>query len=251
MDSSPQRDLIFDLGLHKGFDSEFYLAKGFRVVGLEAVESLCKEAAKRTSSYSKSMTIINKALSHVRNETVTFYSVPGKDDWGSLFKDIAEKGVETSVEVKVQTTDLSEMFEQFGTPYYIKCDMEGGDIIFREQLAKSSNRPTFISMECNDGLEGEFLKEAGYDVAQLVNQWMLPFKESPTPPREGTFFKRQFTGEMSGLFGMELPQEKWKPIDDIAQLYKTWKLLHDQDADLAPGWIDIHATRSDYLHSQN
>ena len=29
-------DLIFDIGFHTGLDSEFYLRKGFRVVGVEA-----------------------------------------------------------------------------------------------------------------------------------------------------------------------------------------------------------------------
>ena len=30
------KDLIFDIGMHKGEDAEFYLRKGFRVVAFEA-----------------------------------------------------------------------------------------------------------------------------------------------------------------------------------------------------------------------
>ena len=29
-------DLIYDVGMHKGEDTEFYLSKGFKVVGFEA-----------------------------------------------------------------------------------------------------------------------------------------------------------------------------------------------------------------------
>ena len=31
-----QKDLIYDVGFHRGEDTEFYLAKGFKVVAIEA-----------------------------------------------------------------------------------------------------------------------------------------------------------------------------------------------------------------------
>jgi hypothetical protein len=37
-------DLIFDVGMHKGQDTAFYLAKGFRVVAIEANLSLVRWA---------------------------------------------------------------------------------------------------------------------------------------------------------------------------------------------------------------
>ena len=30
------KDLIYDVGMHKGEDTEFYLRKGFRVIAIEA-----------------------------------------------------------------------------------------------------------------------------------------------------------------------------------------------------------------------
>ena len=42
-------DLIYDVGLHKGEDAEFYLRKGFRVVAFEADPDLiafCRERLK-------------------------------------------------------------------------------------------------------------------------------------------------------------------------------------------------------------
>lgn len=41
------RDLIFDIGMHRGEDSEFYLRKGFRVVAVEAIDSFCRTVAER------------------------------------------------------------------------------------------------------------------------------------------------------------------------------------------------------------
>ena len=40
-------DLIYDLGLHTGQDTEFYLKKGFNVVAIEANPLLVTEAEAR------------------------------------------------------------------------------------------------------------------------------------------------------------------------------------------------------------
>ena len=41
------RSLIFDVGCNDGQDSDFYLKKGFRVVGVEANPALCEALKKR------------------------------------------------------------------------------------------------------------------------------------------------------------------------------------------------------------
>lgn len=238
-----ESDLIFDLGLHKGLDSEFYLKKGFRVVGLEAVPGLCKKAAELLKPLSSNLKIVNKALGKVADSRVTFYSVPNKDDWGSLDRNQAEKGIETAVEIEVVTTDLKRLFDDHGTPYYLKCDLEGGDHIFLEQLLADHRRPAFVSVEMSNGSEPDLLAEAGYDTAQIVNQWMNPFKQPPQPPREGRFVPRNFTGETSGLFGRELDAAKWRPLSEISEIYRAWIGLHRTDPDLAPGWLDVHVCR--------
>lgn len=242
-----QPDLIFDLGLHKGFDSEFYLKKGFRVIALEAVPSLCAIAQARLSDFSDNLTIVNKALWKKAGERVSFYTVPEKDDWGSLERGTAEKGVQNSVEIEVETISLDRLFDLFGVPYYIKCDLEGGDIIFREQLLADERRPTFVSLEMNDGNEGEVLAQAGYQFGQIVNQWMNPFKIPPNPPHEGAYVPVSFHAEMSGLFGKELDRPKWLPLSEIDDLYRQWRSLNLRDNNLAPGWLDLHACSASAL----
>jgi FkbM family methyltransferase len=241
-----QDDLIFDLGLHKGYDAEYYLKKGFRVVGLEAAPDLAEICRQRLADYGDRMTVVNKALFDRPGEEVSFFTVPNKDDWGSLNRGVAEKGIETAVEITVRTIDLAWLFDTFGVPRYIKCDMEGGDLIFREQLLRENRRPRFVSVEMNDGHEGEILGACGYEVGQIVNQWMHHFRQPPNPAREGTFVPVRFTGEMSGLFGRELQPEKWMPITECDAIYRRWKDLRDLDQELAPGWVDLHgAYRAD------
>ncbi|MHC2241017.1 FkbM family methyltransferase [Bradyrhizobium elkanii] len=236
----PQRDLIFDFGLHRGFDSEFYLSKGFRVVGLEAVPSICNGTRERLSRFEERFTAVNKALSDRAGELASFYSVPEKDDWGSLSKLAAEKGRYQSIEIVVPTTDLHELLDQYGTPYYIKCDLEGADVIFRDQLARDRRRPVFVSLEVNSEVDIDILAEAGYDRGQIVNQWMHPFTHVPNPPSEGSYHEARFTGETSGLFGLELPREKWSPLEAVKDRYLRWRALKAMDENLAPGWVDVH-----------
>lgn len=247
MKSDIQDDLIFDLGLHKGYDAEFYLKKGFKVVGLEAVPDLAKQCKTRLEAWGDRLTIVNKALFDKPGETVSFFTVPNKDDWGSLNRNIAEKGTEQSVEISVDTVDLTWMFNTFGVPRYIKCDMEGGDLIFREQLLRETRRPRFVSVEMNDGDEPEVLRACGYEVGQIVNQWMHHFRRCPEPPREGSFVGAQFNGEMSGPFGRELSPEKWVSLDRLGDIYHRWKSLRDFDQELAPGWVDLHVARREDL----
>ena len=67
-------DLIYDVGMHTGEDTEFYLRKGFRVVGIEANAQLCEECAHKFSVAigSGQLQIINKAISHTVG-TIDFF----------------------------------------------------------------------------------------------------------------------------------------------------------------------------------
>jgi 16S rRNA A1518/A1519 N6-dimethyltransferase RsmA/KsgA/DIM1 with predicted DNA glycosylase/AP lyase activity len=46
-DTPKYDDLIYDIGMHKGEDSEFYLRKGFRVVAVEADPDLVRHCRNR------------------------------------------------------------------------------------------------------------------------------------------------------------------------------------------------------------
>ena len=224
-------------------DAQFYLAKGFRVVGVEASEDLCNYTQDFLGYFGAQLTIVNKALASRANERVSFFTVPAKDDWGSLDRSKAEKGIETAIEVLVDTTDLLTLVAKHGVPYYIKCDLEGGDAVFLEQLKHITPKPVFVSVELNDGLEAGALAESGYEAGQIVNQFLNPMTTPPDPPREGSYVVRHFTHECSGLFGLELPRDRWRPIGEIRSIYEAWRDLREQDPTLAMGWLDLHACR--------
>jgi FkbM family methyltransferase len=244
-----QPDLIFDLGLHQGRDAEFYLSKGFRVVGLEAVPSLAAATSERLRGYT-GFAVEAKALSSVAGETVSFYTVPDKDDWGSLTRAAAEKGLYGSVEIRVPTTTIAELFDRYGVPYYIKCDLEGADSMFRDQLLADGRRPTFVSLELNELADLDVLKACGYDAVQVINQWLHPFTRCPEPAREGIYVDSRFDGHTSGLFGRELPSEGWISFDAARERVDLYMRLRALDQNLAVGWIDVHVCRRESLLSK-
>lgn len=239
--SAIQEDPIFDLGMHKGYDAEFYLKKRFRVIGLEAVPELANHCSEKLAKSGHKLTIINKSLFHESDQEVTFFTVPDKDDWGSLDQGIAEKGVESSVAITVKTIAFAWLLDTFGVPRYIKCDMEGGGISFRQQLLEETKRPRFISVEINDGYEGVVLEACGCDVSQIVNQWFHHFHKAPEPSKEGDFAQATFMGDISGSSRLDLAFDKWRPIAEVDDIYKRWKELRDIDQELAPGCVDLHA----------
>ena len=242
--------LIFDIGLHQGFDARFYLDKGFRVVGVEAVPALCDQARQLNAEAvaSSQLTIVGKALHQQSSSEVPFYVNPDKHDWGSLFKEAAEKGVGTASSIgTVATVTLGELFAEYGVPYYAKCDIEHGDAIFAQQLVHCPERPTFVSIELTAAADLANLAASGYERFQIVNQYLNHQTTCPVPSREGRTVEVTFNHYMSGLFGRDLPSSKWRAFDAAMQAFLSWSALRTYDEAMAIGWLDVHACRADAL----
>ena len=248
-----QNDLIFDIGLHRGLDAIYYLEKGFRVVGVEASSELCNIVTDKNRSriQSGALTVLERALHDRSNETVKFFINPEKDDWGSLDKGSAEKGIGQAKEVCVQTICLEDLISTYGEPYYIKCDIEGGDAIFVRSLLRSAARPAFVSIEATSGDDIARLLACGYDRFQIVNQYLHPFTKCPVPAREGCYVDATFTHETSGLFGRELPVDRWEDFTSAIKKFVDWYDLHHRDPNLAIGWLDIHCSTTGAITHQS
>jgi hypothetical protein len=68
--------LIFDVGHHDGEDTNFYLAKGFRVVAVEAMASLCDAARERFKSEIASEHLVIESVAVADSAgPVTFYQI--------------------------------------------------------------------------------------------------------------------------------------------------------------------------------
>lgn len=245
----PDRNLIFDLGLHRGEDTDYYLRKGFNVVALEANPDLVRSASARFKAEARAgrFTPVQKALWKASGEAMSFHVNPEKDDWSSLLESWAGKGGHALKTIEVQTVTLSDLFDAHGVPYYVKCDIEGADEVFVDQLWADERMPDFVSVEAASVDLLNKLAAKGYDAFQIVNQATLWAVQPVQPPREGSVVEVTFNGHMSGPFGLELQDQRWKDRATVAELYSAFIRLNQHDDLLGFGWLDFHATTREAL----
>lgn len=234
-------DLVFDLGFHNGDDTAFYLSKGLRVVALEANPGLVEAGERRFAGDVEAgrLTLLHKAVCEASGY-VDFYVHPNKTDWSSVLQTMAESDGSRAQLVSVQTTDFVELCAEYGTPLYMKVDIEGCDTFVAQQLLGSGTPPQFVSFETSRrdyGALFSYLYVAGYRQFQLVNQQNNPTRQHSQ--RNGEF---RFTSYSSGYFGNDLDPTKWVDFDQLITRYVFYKELKKVDnQELGVGWLDVHA----------
>ena len=256
---------IFDLGLHHGDDTEFYLNKGFRVMALEANPAFCAAAHARFGDAIREgrLVIVQKALAAGAGDIATFHVRSDRDDWSSLDPAMAERDCVASTKIEVETTTLGRLVADHGVPYYLKSDIEGADEFVVAQLESLAVKPRFLSVEAS-GDSIEALARCGYGRFQLINQGYLKLFRCPDPPREGRYVAQRFDRHISGLFGEELEPAGWVGAAVTARRLALWRDLNAGKVHplrrlvlkkygkatrrtwlIDSGWLDIHARLDD------
>lgn len=240
IDTPKHKDLIYDIGMHKGEDTEFYLRKGFRVVAFEADPDLIDSYRKRLKEFidQGQLTIVEGAIVDMDaisagQKKVRFYKNDKVSVWGTICVDWAERnerlGTSSSV-IEVDAINFADAIKKHGVPYFMKIDIEGCDIVCIGVLSDFQERPNYISIESDKTSfasirrEIDLLSKLGYDCFQAVEQSAIPLSQSPPyPPREGKYVAQRFEKESSGLFGSEL-DDKWKSKREILCQYRFVRL---------------------------
>ena len=239
-------DLIFDIGMNNGDDTDFYLKKGFRVISIEAIPTLCSLAAERFKEFIDcgQLVICNMGVSLFRGE-LSFFINHNHNEWSSFDRDIASRGHPVT-ELKVSTATADDFFRAFGIPYYCKIDIEGLDFAVVKAIANLKEKPRYVSFENGYLRDFEALVAAGYDSFQLVEQSAVPQMQLPNPSLEGATIPYQFSAGASGPFGKDLPGREWWKADE------TRVILEKHHADLAAretrgyDWWDLHASHQKF-----
>ncbi|HEY6444004.1 MAG TPA: FkbM family methyltransferase [Candidatus Acidoferrales bacterium] len=174
-------DLIFDVGLFDGGDAAYYLARGYKVVAIDANPSMVEKARNRFKDdvETKRLNLLNVGIGKSPG-TATFW-VSDKPEWSSFNEEIASRDGTEHRPVPVPVVPFSELLSQFGIPHYLKIDIEGNDKLCLESL-KGIDLPQYVSVEAEcvgdstqlseEEAVGmlESLQELGYRKFKLVNQ---------------------------------------------------------------------------------
>lgn len=238
------QDLIFDVGLHNGQDSEFYLKKGFKVVAIEANPQCVEVARKRLADYLATGQLVIETIGIGREEKICPFYVNGQNsEWSSFTERLGTRGGKFEV-IEVQMTRFPTMIERYGMPYYLKIDIEGMDSAVIESLWQYRDRPKFVSYETGpNNLDAlALLRAQGYRAFKLIDQYSFQNMRLPDPPREGQFVDHSFELGSSGPFGEETAGP-WRNFTDVAFDYVKFWAFERNDRRYKRTWCDFHAKR--------
>jgi FkbM family methyltransferase len=225
----PDSDLIFDVGMHRAEDTAFYLAKGFRVVAIEANPTLCAEAENRfaTEVADGRLVVLNIAIDEQDGE-ITFYENENTI-WSTIHDDWRQRnekaGFATTAEHRIQARTLASVIAEYGVPHYVKIDIEGADLAALASLADCPVKPRYVSIESDKTSFRELRRELdtftslGYGQFKVVPQRWVGKQKLPNPPLEGDYVDYTFPHGSSGSFGEEAPGS-WMPLGKTIDAYK-------------------------------
>ena len=163
-------DLIFDVGLHDGSDTAYYLSKGFRVIGIDANPLFANQAEENFADEIAAgrLTVENVGIGPDEG-IIPFWVNDDNSTWSSFEK---EKGCRNGTSchcIDVPCVRFRDLLDKYGVPYYLKADIEGYDIHCLQDLTPDDT-PTYVSIEAN-GLEYLCLLYAlGYRQFKCINQ---------------------------------------------------------------------------------
>src|ERR1035437_4064683 len=229
-------DLIYDVGMHKGEDADYYLKKGFSVVGFEADPDLAAYCRDWLSDAIKNckLIIVEGAIAETtsggaKNKTIKFYKNTSVSVWGTVDADWARRnevlGASSEV-IEVPVVDFAACLEKYGIPLYCKIDIEGIDAVCLRVFRLFEHKPDYLSIESEkvsfDKLveEVNLLSELGYDRFKAVQQSSIARQKEPNPSKENGYIGFQFGMGSSGLFGEDLSGE-WISKEKIINRYKV------------------------------
>jgi FkbM family methyltransferase len=174
------KDLIYDVGMHVGDDTAYYLHKGFRVVAIEANPALVARASERFGREIADgrLKIVNVAIAEAPGALPFWLSE--RPDLSSFDRDLASKFGDPVHQIEVRCSRLEPIFEEHGVPSYLKIDIEGHDRICIDQLTPG-DLPRYVSAEADGGAEIlQMLRDRGYTHFKCINQHVfLPLELPP------------------------------------------------------------------------
>jgi FkbM family methyltransferase len=261
---------VYDFGMNKAEDTDYYLAKGFSVVAVEANPAMCAAAEERFAAARSEgrLTVVNRAVGE-QPGTLPFFVCNEVSARSTASRSLVEfwrgKG-ETFREIAVEFTTADAIIGQHGAPYYVKVDIEGHDLVCLRQIQRAGKFPQFLSFEVDfanyrDCLE--VCRAMGYRRFCLVDQKSVAEAKVPKPAREGNDVAYQFVLGHTGPFGNDLPgpwltheavlrqcasiRNQFRTGSVLRRLAPTKGLRRAADQALAGAlpatqtWYDIHA----------
>jgi FkbM family methyltransferase len=261
--NGPIIDLVYDVGMHNGDDSAYYLRNGLRVVAVEANPMFVERARSRFAAEieQRRMTVLEVGIAEGDGEA-SFWVCDDHSDWSSFDRSIASRKGSRHHEIRVPLRPFGDILRQHGVPRYCKIDIEGNDHLCVAAMTPQT-RPDFVSVELPLGPLLKQLADTGYDAFKVVHQ--LSFSppnrrvqavkdRAPHPwlgaaiergyglargrlREDGWYFRRGSSGPLQ-----DRTAGRWLSFEQAANVVGFLQAQYRSGALGLTDWYDIHAT---------
>lgn len=257
-----QPDLVYDVGMLYGEDTAHYLRRGYRVLGIEANPAMAAAVRERFAAEIADgrLSVLETAIAAAPGSADFWISAePGLS---SLFRDNATGGGNSAHCVQVPCTTFGEILGRFGTPFYLKVDIERADHLCLEAI-DPADPPQYVSFEKTRLSDLLHMRSIGYSRFKLIEQQDM--RQFIFPPPAGGFGRRlrrlparlaeRFVARPgrrpaggsahggSGPFGEET-DGRWQSMEEVALTWLAFDLGHVPGSDpVQHDWFDVHCAR--------
>lgn len=275
--------LVFDVGMHNGDDTAYYLHRGYDVVAIEADPDLVEAAQARfpDAIASGRLRIEHCAIASEEGEA-DFFICPSKRIWNSFDKACASREGRECHPIKVRTRPLRQILAEHGVPFYLKIDIEGFDRVAAADIP-DHDPPAYVSMEVGSIDDFYLLRAKGYTGFKCIQQgcftqvrspqlslrsaiqaqitrlkstsfanWLRTryqrFQQAvcPSAPQNAAPGGWIFDPGSSGPFGEDTPGP-WMGFEQVLHAWLSVQIGHEFGYRLSPPgnsqWFDLHAKR--------
>jgi FkbM family methyltransferase len=163
-------DLIYDVGMNNGDDTAYYLARGFRVVAVEADPTLAEAAHRRFAAEIAAgrLKVLNLAVGP-EDATAQFWVCPQNSVWNSFDRQYAARCGLPHHAIDVPVRRFAGVMKEHGVPYYLKIDIEGYDHYCLTAI-DPAEAPRFVSFEITNIKDLGTLESRGYNAFKCISQ---------------------------------------------------------------------------------
>jgi FkbM family methyltransferase len=165
--------LVFDVGFHSGDDSLYFLERGHDVVAVDANPTMIEDGrlrpamrvAERMGRFHGVAKGVLENVQHA-NQTLSFFLHRTVSEW-STFNTPSPTKMQEFDRMLVPLTTCAALMREFGTPFYLKVDIEGLDKACLASL-QAGSLPKYVSTE--DPLQLDHLVSLRYRSFKMVSQ---------------------------------------------------------------------------------
>ncbi len=253
LDNLRRKPLVFDLGFHLGEDATYYLSAGYDVVAVEADPDLFRLGTENFAEHVASgrLTLVHAAAvgheSRLSSASIMFHPHPTRSLWGTVDAGFVERNTilhesPHADPVEVPTICLEDLVRDFGSPFFIKVDIEGRDAEVVADVHRLPVPPVYVSWETGkrnlfavlrSHIELYLLGYSRFRIAQQSGNHTLPM-----PSEDGTV--RSFPVHSSGPLPDRHPA-RWSGLASVMIAYVALFLVYRL---IGPGSPFVRAERS-------